>query len=63
MSLLKEDLAGINKSLTKLVAKGKMTEETKEEVLSRISGTTDMNLAADCDLVVEAAIENMEIKK
>ena len=35
----------------------------KEEVLSRISGTTDMNLAADCDLVVEAAIENMEIKK
>ena len=56
-------LAGINKSLSKLVAKGKMTEETKEDVLSRISGTTDMNLAADCDLVVEAAIENMKIKK
>ena len=40
-----------------------MTEEDKEEILSRISGTTDMNLAADCDLVVEAAIENMKIKK
>ena len=40
-----------------------MDEATKEAVLSRISGTTDMNLAADCDLVVEAAIENMEIKK
>ena len=40
-----------------------MTEETKEDILSRISGTTDMNLAADCDLVVEAAIENMKIKK
>ena len=40
-----------------------MTEEVKEEILSRISGTTDMSLAADCDLVVEAAIENMKIKK
>ncbi|MBU5592033.1 3-hydroxybutyryl-CoA dehydrogenase [Clostridium sp. MSJ-4] len=56
-------IAGINKSLSKLVAKGKMTEEDKEAILSRISGTTDMNLAEDCDLVVEAAIENMEIKK
>ncbi len=56
-------IAGINKSLCKLVAKEKMTEEAKEEILSRISGTTDMNLAEDCDLVVEAAIENMKIKK
>ena len=56
-------IAGINKSLSKLDAKEKMTEEIKEEILSRISGTTDMSLAADCDLVVEAAIENMKIKK
>lgn len=56
-------LAGINKNLSKLVTKGKITEEVKEEVLSRISGTTDMNLAADCDLVIEAAVENMDIKK
>ena len=56
-------IAGINKSLSRLVAKEKMTEEAKEEILSRISGTTDMSLAADCDLVVEAAIENMKIKK
>lgn len=56
-------LSGINKNLTRLVTKGKMTEESKEEILSRISGTTDMALAADCDLVVEAAIENMKIKK
>ncbi|SFC43234.1 3-hydroxybutyryl-CoA dehydrogenase [Clostridium uliginosum] len=56
-------IAGINKGLTKQVAKGKMTEEVKEEILSRISGTTDMKLAADCDLVVEAAIENMKIKR
>lgn len=56
-------LAGIAKGLEKQVARGKMTEEVKEEILSRISGTTDMKLAADCDLVVEAAIENMKIKK
>ncbi|AQR93172.1 MULTISPECIES: 3-hydroxybutyryl-CoA dehydrogenase [Clostridium] len=56
-------IAGISKGLEKLVTKGKMTEEDREAILSRISGTTDMNLAADCDLVVEAAIENMKIKK
>ncbi|MGL5245568.1 MAG: 3-hydroxyacyl-CoA dehydrogenase NAD-binding domain-containing protein, partial [Sarcina sp.] len=56
-------IAGINKSLSKLVTKGKIAEEVKEEVLSRISGTTDLELAEDCDLVIEAAVENMEIKK
>lgn len=56
-------LAGIQKGLTKLVEKGKMTNEAMEELLSRISGTTDLNMAEDCDLVVEAAVENMEIKK
>ena len=56
-------LAGINKSLSRLVTKGKITEEVKEEILGRLSGTTDMALAADCDLVVEAAVENMKIKK
>ncbi|MBE6048144.1 MAG: 3-hydroxybutyryl-CoA dehydrogenase [Clostridium sp.] len=54
---------GIDKTLSKRVAKGKMTEEDKEAILSRISGTTDMKLAADADIVVEAAIENMKIKK
>lgn len=56
-------LAGIKKSLDKLASKGKITAETAEEILSRISGTTDLNAADDVDLVVEAAVENMEIKK
>ncbi|WP_102401232.1 3-hydroxybutyryl-CoA dehydrogenase [Haloimpatiens massiliensis] len=56
-------LQNINRNLSKLVKKGKMDESVKEEILTRISGTTDLNLAEDCDLVVEAAIENMEIKK
>lgn len=56
-------LAQVSKGLGKLVEKGKMIEETKEEILSRLSGTTDLSFAEDCDLVVEAAVENMEIKK
>lgn len=56
-------LANINKTLTKLVEKGKMSNDDKESILCRISGTTDINLAEDCDLVVEAAVEKMEIKK
>jgi len=56
-------LAGIQKNVEKLAAKGKITEEDKDAILSRISGTTDLNLAADCDLVVEAAVENMKIKR
>jgi len=56
-------LAGIKKNLERLVSKEKITNDKMEEILSNISGTTDMSLAADCDLVVEAAVENMEIKK
>lgn len=53
----------INKNLSKLVSKGKMEDAEKEEILSRLTGTVDLNMAADCDLIVEAAIENMELKK
>ncbi|ARC86579.1 UDP-glucose/GDP-mannose dehydrogenase family, NAD binding domain protein [Clostridium argentinense CDC 2741] len=56
-------IAGIKKNLDKLVSKEKITAEKSEDILSRISGTTDMNLLDDVDLVVEAAVENMEIKK
>ena len=56
-------IAGIEKSLTRLVSKEKITEEAKNDILSRISGTVDMEMAKDCDLVIEAAVENMDIKK
>lgn len=56
-------IAGIEKSLTRLVSKEKITEEVKNDILSRISGTVDMDMAKDCDLVIEAAVENMDIKK
>lgn len=53
----------ITKNLEKSVQKGKLSEEEKNQILGRIKPTTDMNLAKEVDLVVEAAIENMEIKK
>ena len=55
--------ARLNKGLDKLVAKGKMDEAGKQAILDKLSFTTDLNAAADADLVVEAAIENLEIKK
>ncbi|WP_125152909.1 3-hydroxybutyryl-CoA dehydrogenase [Clostridium rectalis] len=56
-------LKGINKSLSKLVAKGKKTQEDMDAILSRITGTVDINQAADCDLIVEAAVERMDLKR
>lgn len=56
-------IAGIDKGLSKLVEKGKMAAEVKAEILGRITGSTDINALADVDLVVEAAVENMELKK
>ncbi len=56
-------LAAITKNLDKSVQKGKMTKEDKDAILGRIRPTVDMSLAKEADLVVEAAIENMSIKK
>ncbi len=56
-------IASIDKILGKNVDKGKMTAKDKAAVMGRISGTVDMAAAADCDLVIEAALEVMEIKK
>src|SRR3954468_18018707 len=55
-------LAGINKLLTRNVDKGRLTDEQKQEVLANITSSTDLNDARDVDLVIEAAVENMEIK-
>jgi len=50
-------------SLTKQVAKGKMDEEKKAAILSSMTFTTNLTLAADADLVIEAAVEKLEIKQ
>jgi len=53
----------IAKNLDRAVSKGTMTEEAKNGILALVTATTELNLAADVDLVVEAAVENMAIKK
>ncbi|MEX2103730.1 MAG: 3-hydroxybutyryl-CoA dehydrogenase [Bacilli bacterium] len=55
-------LANITKNLSRNVEKGRMTEEQKERAISRISKSTSLENARDVDLVIEAAVENMEIK-
>lgn len=56
-------IKGIDKNLAKMVEKGKMEAADKETVMSRIVGTVNMEDARDCDVVIEAAVEVMEIKK
>ena len=53
----------IEGSLDKALQRGKLTEEAKAETLSRISGTTSLDDLAECDLVIEAVVEDLAIKK
>ncbi len=53
----------IRTSLERFVKKGTMTPETVEEVMSRITPTTDVAMAKEADVIIEAAIEKMDIKK
>jgi len=61
--LLQKGLARIQASLTKAVARNKATQEQVDQALARIHGTLDLAAFAGCDLVVEAAVENMALKK
>jgi len=61
--VLNKGLASINSSLTKGVEREKITQKDKDSTLARIKGTTDMNDFSDCELVIEAAIENLDLKK
>ena len=54
--------AGIEKSLGKFAEKGKL-KEPAETVRARIKGTTDRRQLADCDIVIEAIIENVQQKR
>ncbi len=56
-------VAKITKSLAKLVEKGKVTEEYMNSVLGNITTTAEYSDLADCDLIIEAAVETMELKR
>jgi 3-hydroxybutyryl-CoA dehydrogenase len=60
---LKKGLSALESFLNKGVEKGKISQEEKDSALARIKGTTKYDDFGDCDLVVEAVIEEMETKK
>ncbi len=60
---LEKGMAAINKSLNKMVSKGKMTQETADDTLSKISTTLSLEEAVkDADFVIEAVPEELELK-
>ncbi|MDO9535916.1 MAG: 3-hydroxyacyl-CoA dehydrogenase NAD-binding domain-containing protein [Bacillota bacterium] len=61
--ILKRAVGNIEKLLTKKVEKGKMTDAQVKELLGRIKISTDMNEAANADFIIEAVIENVELKQ
>jgi 3-hydroxybutyryl-CoA dehydrogenase len=62
LEIVKKRLFFIESWLTKSVGKGKLSEDEKTRTLNNIRPTADMNDAADCDIVVEAVIENLDTK-
>jgi 3-hydroxybutyryl-CoA dehydrogenase len=61
--LLKRGLGFIDKTLARSVEKGKLSQADKDAIMGRIKGTTSTKDFADCDLMIEAAIENLDLKK
>ncbi len=55
--------ARLEKGLKKRVDKGKITKDTMDDVLSRIATAGDLSPVAEADIVIESALEDMEIKK
>ncbi len=60
--LLQKGLSRIDKFLGRSVDKGRLSSDEKSQIQSRMSGTTDLEQLADCQLVIEAIIERFEAK-
>ncbi len=61
--LIQKGFNGIDKSLGKFAEKGTITSQQQAEIRGRLSGTTSLEDLADCDIVIEAIIENLEVKR
>src|SRR5207302_297333 len=60
---LKSGMATINGNLSRQVAKKIITEDARKQALARIVSTETMDGLADCDLVIESAVEKEEVKR
>jgi 3-hydroxybutyryl-CoA dehydrogenase len=61
--LLRRGLDRVQASLTKAVARGKISQSQADEAMARVRGTLDLADFSECDLVVEAVVEDMGLKK
>ena len=61
--IVEKSIAGIGKKLDRQIAKGAITAQDKDEVLARVSSAGAYSDLADCDLALETASENEEIKR
>jgi len=61
--LVEKGLKGIEKNLARLVEKGALTEAAKSEIRGRLKGTTSLDDLKDCDVIVEAIIEQLPAKR
>ncbi|WP_368653370.1 3-hydroxybutyryl-CoA dehydrogenase [Ornithinibacillus sp. 4-3] len=59
---LEKGLGNIEKLLTRAVEKERINEEDKEATLARLTSSSSLEASSDCDLVIEAVIENMDVK-
>jgi 3-hydroxybutyryl-CoA dehydrogenase len=55
-------VASLEKSLGKQVDKGRLSEDDRDQALSRVTGTDDLGALADCDLVIESVVEDLAVK-
>lgn len=62
-NFLNKGLVSISNFLTKSAEKGKISQHDKDATLGRIKGTTNINDFSDCDFVIEAITENMDLKR
>src|SRR5438876_1364098 len=60
---LKKGLSSIEKSLGRFVDKGTITSDQRNETLGRLKGTTKFEDLGDCDIVIEAITENLQLKR
>jgi 3-hydroxybutyryl-CoA dehydrogenase len=56
-------VAALGKSLAKQVSRGKLDEAEAEAVQGRVSATVDLEALADCDMVIESVVEDLDVKK
>src|SRR5215210_3142756 len=61
--LCERGVSGIEKSLARFAEKGTITAEQQREIRARLTSTTSLEALADCDIIIEAIIENLETKR